>query len=172
MCYDCGRINGHISTLADSQPGLSSSAFAQSLAKTQMFVLFSVCLASGSDSLLRDSSLSLFPVPLPDLPFRLLLLLVCLVCLSLSFSCSVFHSCVSLSVPMSVCLSVPLSVSLSAPLFFPFCVCLCAVYCFACLCDAFMCANVSAIASVCMYVCESVRASVLSVGEIKQKQKQ
>lgn len=116
MCYDCGRINGHISTLADSQPGLSSSAFAQSLAKTQMFVLFSVCLASGFDSLLRDSSLSLFPVPLPDLPFRLLLLLVCLVCLSLSFSCSVFRSCVSVSVPMSVCLSVPLSVSVSVPL--------------------------------------------------------
>lgn len=109
MCYDCGRINGHISTLGDSQPGLSSSAFAQSLAKTQMFVLFSVCLASGSDSLLRDSSLSLFP----DSPFRLLLLLLCLLCLSLSFSYSVFHSCVSLSVPLSVCLSVPLSVCLS-----------------------------------------------------------
>lgn len=168
MCYDCGRINGHISTLADSQPGLSSSAFAQSLAKTQMFVLFSVCLASRSDSLLRDSSLSLFPVPLPDLPFRLLLLLLCLVCLSLSFSCSVFRSCVSVSVPMSVCLSVPLSVSVSVPLllcpsvFPPLCVSLCCLlFCLSlrrvhvcqCECDCECVYEVCMCVRVCVRVC-------------------
>lgn len=158
MCYDCGRINGHISTLDDSQPGLSSSAFAQSLAKTQMFVLFSVCLASGSDSLLRDSSLSLFP----DSPFRLLLLLLCLLCLSLSFSYSVFHSCVSLSVCLFLCLFVCPSAGLPLRLCPYPCVSLCCLlFCLSqrrvhvcqCECDCECVYEVCVSVRVCVRVC-------------------
>lgn len=127
MCYDCGRINGHISTLADSQPGLSSSAFAQSLAKTQMFVLFSVCFASGSDSLLRDSSLSLFPI----CPFGCCFYLCvwfALVCPSAVLSFARVSLCLSLClfVCLFLCLFLCLSLCSSAPLFSPpLCVSLC-----------------------------------------------